>query len=821
MIRIISVKIYFLYGCLSLMIGLSLSAGAGELPGYRNVALNKPVSASSEQKGFSAAGAVDGDPATMWAAVPGKPEWETLELGIKDPQWIKVDLGAVYEVDKTVLTWNPKAHATAYNVQVSLDGRDWISVYRNFRCSSAVHDVSFPAVPARYVRLYINQRVAGSDCFKLRDWEIFGKPGAANAVLPSPKPYSPPETPSPWPDRLGSVSMHGDARFDSDSIALEETHKPLWHSYPGSDVVANPAGRGEDLPNDLDMRLVVLSRQQGQVIEKNCRVLISFGGGAPSQASSVSSVWYPYQIRYEANYPVAGASLAGYDFSADKHTLLRVLNLTGPDGASLVLKGTAAGQLSGDTDGRTLLVTGDRFKYAMKIMRLKGDELQPVELTEKPAIEGANWSITVPAGEGKVVIGFSYADHSSDVLLARERLLGCLSAPVSKRLAASKAMWDGLLRKVPCPENYEITYTDSKKVTKEMVRRYYYAAWAFLFSNIIDAKDDTSCPYRFVGAGKPSSYGECGPVLYNFSNWESFYASQMLALVDPDLAWQTLKAYADTIREDGSGPYEPLPAQKARSVWLTYKRSGGRIAQSELKAIYQPIKKYLIWNETHLAWRPEGNDEKDISFASQWMTDVDYAIRICKEVGEAADIPMWESKQETMRGNIREWFFAEPNKIYNTWFTKKKTHYHAYRNDDVKNYIAQLLSANIPKDLHQRLVDYYLKTHDPNAPLCGMTGSNAKGKPIAAFSKYGDVIHVVYALFKDGYKKQALELVDSLVRPTVTAGCFHEIQYGNGEGPNGVGPSTFTAMQLIDFTLLKNGVSTYEELPREVPIPVK
>ena len=84
------------------------------------------------------------------------------------------------------------------------------------------------------------------------------------------------------------------------------------------------------------------------------------------------------------------------------------------------------------------------------------------------------------------------------------------------------------------------------------------------------------------------------PVLYNFCNWESFYASQILALVDPDLAWQTLKAFADTIREDGSEPYEPLPAQKARSAWLIYKRAGGRIAQSELKAIYQPIKRYLM-----------------------------------------------------------------------------------------------------------------------------------------------------------------------------------------------------------------------------------
>lgn len=67
---------------------------------------------SQENAGLGAENAVDGDPKTRWGSAH------------KDGEWIEVDLGDVYTVNRVVLVWE-NARATDYDIAVSADGETW------------------------------------------------------------------------------------------------------------------------------------------------------------------------------------------------------------------------------------------------------------------------------------------------------------------------------------------------------------------------------------------------------------------------------------------------------------------------------------------------------------------------------------------------------------------------------------------------------------------------------------------------------------------------------------------------------------------------
>src|SRR5262249_53550671 len=81
--------------------------------GAVNIAQGKSASASSvEVAQFGPALAVDGNVATRWSSA------------YSDPQWLAVDLGAVYVVSRVVLNWE-WAYGRAYQIQVSTNGQSW------------------------------------------------------------------------------------------------------------------------------------------------------------------------------------------------------------------------------------------------------------------------------------------------------------------------------------------------------------------------------------------------------------------------------------------------------------------------------------------------------------------------------------------------------------------------------------------------------------------------------------------------------------------------------------------------------------------------
>lgn len=135
-----------------------------------NVALNKNAVASSvEATGFEASKAVDGSATTRWSST------------FSDAQWIYVDLGAAYNVDRVKIIWEA-AYASAYQIQVSDNLSSWDPLRSVSGNTSLVNDQTGLSGTGRYVRINCTTRATpyGYSIFEL---EVYGTlAGARSAV---------------------------------------------------------------------------------------------------------------------------------------------------------------------------------------------------------------------------------------------------------------------------------------------------------------------------------------------------------------------------------------------------------------------------------------------------------------------------------------------------------------------------------------------------------------------------------------------------------------------------------------------------------------
>ena len=116
-----------------------------------DVAQGKPVVASS---GESAGKAVDGDYFSEWTSENN------------DAEWIYVDLGRAYRIDRVNLLWGWKIHAADFAIDVALENPkaagSWKEVAsvrdRAYQTWEATDRIRFEPVDARYVRLRASKR---------------------------------------------------------------------------------------------------------------------------------------------------------------------------------------------------------------------------------------------------------------------------------------------------------------------------------------------------------------------------------------------------------------------------------------------------------------------------------------------------------------------------------------------------------------------------------------------------------------------------------------------------------------------------------------
>lgn len=117
---------------------------------YRNIAVGKPVTVSSEQQGNFARYAVDNDESTRWCANGGSL-----------PQWLKIDLGKSYSMMGFQIIWEKSNNVYKYYIEVSNDGVNWVKAVDKTTNTSpgGALDTSLADVRGRYVRLTVVDKI--------------------------------------------------------------------------------------------------------------------------------------------------------------------------------------------------------------------------------------------------------------------------------------------------------------------------------------------------------------------------------------------------------------------------------------------------------------------------------------------------------------------------------------------------------------------------------------------------------------------------------------------------------------------------------------
>jgi hypothetical protein len=133
--------------------------GGGGSCGTTNLALNKTATASStENAGFPAADAVDGNLGTRWSSA------------FSDPQWLEVDLGSSQAICQVTLNWE-NAYATAFQIQTSPDGTNWTTIYSTTTGTGGTQTLNVSGT-GRYIRMYGTAR-ATQYGYSLWEFSVF------------------------------------------------------------------------------------------------------------------------------------------------------------------------------------------------------------------------------------------------------------------------------------------------------------------------------------------------------------------------------------------------------------------------------------------------------------------------------------------------------------------------------------------------------------------------------------------------------------------------------------------------------------------------
>ncbi|WP_339207823.1 carbohydrate binding domain-containing protein [Paenibacillus sp. FSL K6-3182] len=127
-----------------------------------NIALHKAAAASSGNQ--PAANAVDGAGSTRW------------ESESTDPQWLSIDLGAVYKLESAVLSWEG-AYGKAYKLQVSSAAApgesDWTDVFTEAAGNGGLDNITLNGQEARHIRMVGSARGTNYG-YSLWEFEVYG-----------------------------------------------------------------------------------------------------------------------------------------------------------------------------------------------------------------------------------------------------------------------------------------------------------------------------------------------------------------------------------------------------------------------------------------------------------------------------------------------------------------------------------------------------------------------------------------------------------------------------------------------------------------------
>jgi len=144
---------------------------SGTNPGEINLALSGTATASREEGGYPASNAIDGSSSTRWSSYQNGADNNN-----QNSQWIYVDLGNTYKVNKVRLNWEA-AYGKSYKIEVSTNGSSWNAVANiTNNTSGGIKEHTFASTNAQFVRMSGVERGNEYGGYSLYEFEIYGEP---------------------------------------------------------------------------------------------------------------------------------------------------------------------------------------------------------------------------------------------------------------------------------------------------------------------------------------------------------------------------------------------------------------------------------------------------------------------------------------------------------------------------------------------------------------------------------------------------------------------------------------------------------------------
>jgi hypothetical protein len=519
--------------------------------------------------------------------------------------------------------------------------------------------------------------------------------------------------------------------------------------------------------------------------------------------------WAPHELAFQAVYRNQ-MTLEGRDYFYSTNTVCRSITCAQEaSGADIILGGRYTGQLTYDPGLAMLVVKDRRYTFAIRLLgeHVEGmvyyanycDYLSGTRALEEPPQYGY-WQTRIKSvrstGEGiHLLVSFPGPLETAESLV-RDLSASSLRASVNERLAEKREQnerfWNGFLKKVPSPSLFSLDHVPSKGVTPGQTEEQYYKAWIFLASNVLDVSPEAGYPYPQLCCGKPSLWGSGAHEAPYSAAWESLFAIQLYAYIDPDLAWEAFKGLMSLVDPTGMLGGESLPSRKAQTAMILYELTGDINA---LRSVYPSIRSYLRWRVDNPRWilgSINNPNSKDSEFVVSALIDISYFIRMAELLGMQDEIPIWQETYAELLQNYKAWFWDAPGGFPNQYYDTAT----GARNPGWTSWVLTgVYLPSLETPYAESLINRFLGEFDPSKPFGGL-----------AYPKHPDINFDIYGLIQLGFLEEARQLVEVCIRDVTMSGFFAE-QYDVEDKPHptGVRPSIFGCAQLIECVLIKNG----------------
>jgi len=166
-----------------------------------NLALNKPISASTADGNNQPRNAVDGDQASYWSAANSS------------PQWIAVDLSQETSVSQIKIKWSSTDYPTTYEVLSSLNNNNWTKI-TEVTSDGDIDTITFDTIRTRFLK--INCIEGNGKYYSLYEYEVYSGGVPVPTVTPNPTTIpsavpsivpSPSAIPSPMPTGMKDFTL--------------------------------------------------------------------------------------------------------------------------------------------------------------------------------------------------------------------------------------------------------------------------------------------------------------------------------------------------------------------------------------------------------------------------------------------------------------------------------------------------------------------------------------------------------------------------------------------------------------------------------------